>query len=373
MQTTIPLRTPEASCQHQDRCCQKSRPAPRQTGRALRRVTTRARVRRYLAAIEQELCTILGYHSPASTEFWQMLYYHMGWEQLDQPPAVSSKRLRPLLTVLCAAAAGGDWRLALPFAASVELLHNFSLVHDDIQDISALRRGRAAVWAKWGEAQAINAGDALFTYAHLAVHRAGRLPPAMRLTALALLDQTCIALSIGQHLDMAFAARPTVTVAEYIQMIDGKTACLLATAAEFGALSAGATEDVCRHYRAFARHLGLMFQIRDDVLGIWGAQEATGKPVAADLIQRKKTLPVIYGLQHSAAFRQAFQVASGNPVDVATLTQLLDASGAQRYAEMAVQRHAALALQHLVAAQPQPDKAGEMLRHVTYTLIERAQ
>jgi geranylgeranyl diphosphate synthase type I len=353
--------------------CEKSQSEPRQRMRALRRMTTQDRVSTYLGAIEQELRATLGYHRPATTEFWQMLYYHMGWEQLDQPPAVSGKRLRPLLTVLCTAAAGGDWRLALPFAASVELLHNFSLVHDDIQDVSPLRRGRAAVWAKWGQAQAINTGDALFTYAHLAVQRASRLPLATRLTALALLDHTCIALSIGQHLDMAFATRPTVTVTEYLEMIDGKTACLLATAAEFGALAAGAAEDVGAHYRAFAQHLGLMFQIRDDILGIWGTQEATGKPVAADLAQRKKTLPVIYGLQHSAAFCQAFQVASSRPMDVATLTQLLETSGARRHAEIEAQRHADLALEHLAAAQPQPDEAGGMLQQLTSTLIERTQ
>jgi geranylgeranyl diphosphate synthase type I len=300
-----------------------------------------------MMAIEHELRNILCYHNPVTTDFWQMLYYRMGWEHLDQPPTVSGKRIRPLLTVLCTAAAGGDWHLALPCTASVEILHHFSLIHDDIQDASPLRRGHATVWAKWGEAQAIHTGDAIFTYAHLAVHRASSLPQATRLKALALLDQACIALSMGQHLDITFEMRPTVTVTEYTGMIEGKTACLLATAAELGALAAGVSAKVRAHYHAFAHHLGLLFQIRDDILGIWGAQDATGKPVDADLAQRKETLPVLYGLAHSTTFHKAFQAAQDSAVNIPTLTQLLETSGARHYAETEEQRQADLALQHL--------------------------
>jgi geranylgeranyl diphosphate synthase type I len=315
-------------------------------------------VGQYLVAIEQELRDVLGQQSPAATEFWQMLYYHMGWDHLDQPHAVRGKRLRPLLTVLCTAAAGGDWYLALPFAASVELLHNFTLAHDDIQDASLLRRGRATVWAKWGTAQAINTGDALFTYAHLAMQRAVHLPHTTRLAALALLDRTCVALSIGQHLDMAFATRPTVTVEAYMEMIEGKTASLLATAAELGALAASVPEVERARYRAFACHLGLMFQIRDDILGIWGPPATTGKPVGTDISLRKKTLPVIYGLEHSAAFHEAFQNPQADADDLSTLIRLLELSGARHYAEAEEQRHAALALQHLAEVQPRDTEVG---------------
>ena len=240
-----------------------------------------------MAAIEQELRDVLDYHHPAATDFWQMLYYHMGWESLDQPHTVRGKRLRPLLTVLCTAAAGGDWYVALPLAASVELLHNFTLVHDDIQDASSLRRGRATVWAKWGEARR----------SILAMHCSplptwrcnGPSPPhATRLAALARLDQTCVDLSNGQYLDMAFATRSTVSVEDYITMIDGKAASLLATAAELGALAAGVSKEERARYRAFARHLGLMFQIRDDILGIWGSSATTGKLVGTDISCARK-------------------------------------------------------------------------------------
>jgi geranylgeranyl diphosphate synthase type I len=351
----------------------ENRPSKQGASDAWRRTIPEAQVAGYMAAIEQELRDILGYPRPAATDFWYMLYYHMGWEHIDQPPVRGGKRLRPLLTLLCAAAAGGDWLQALPFAASVELLHNFALVHDDIQDASPLRRGRATLWARWGVAQAINAGDALFTYAHLAMHRAVCLPQATRLAALALLEQTCLALSMGQHLDMACATRSGVTVTDYMAMIAGKTACLLATAAEFGTLAVSVAEEVRAHYHAFAHHLGLMFQIRDDILGIWGTQEATGKPVDTDLTRRKKTLPVLYGLEHSVAFRQAFQAPQGTEVDVPTLTRLLEDSGARGAAEAEVQRHARLALQHLAAARPRDEEAGRVLRQLTHTLIERTE
>jgi geranylgeranyl diphosphate synthase type I len=334
-----------------------SRVAPQ----VLHRTTIENAVDHYLAAIEQELRDVLGYHRSPAIDFWQMLYYHMGWECLDQPHAVRGKRLRPLLTVLCTSAAGGDRYVALPFAASVELLHNFTLVHDDIQDASSLRRGRATVWAKWGEAQAINTGDALFTFAHLAVQRAVHLPHATRLAALALLDQTCVDLSKGQYLDMAFATRPTVTVEEYLAMIDGKAASLLATAADLGALVAGVAAAECTRYCAFARHLGLMFQIRDDILGIWGSPATTGKLVGTDLSLRKKTLPVIYGLEHSPAFREAFQTTHAGAADMATLTRLLEVSGARQYAEAREQWHATQALQHLAAVQLQDGEASRVL------------
>lgn len=366
-QSRVRIKPRQARVGHHQAGHAVSRVAPR----VPRRTTTEDAVIRYLAAIEQELRDVLDYHHPAATDFWQMLYYHMGWESLDQPHTVRGKRLRPLLTVLCTAAAGGDWYVALPFAASVELLHNFTLVHDDIQDASSLRRGRATVWAKWGEAQAINTGDALFTFAHLAVQRAVHLPQATPLAALALLDRTCVDLSIGQYLDMAFATRPTVTVEDYLAMIDGKAASLLATAADLGALAAGVPAEGRARYRAFARHLGLMFQIRDDILGIWGSPATTGKLVGTDLSLRKKTLPVIYGLEHSPAFREAFQTTHAGAADMAAVTRLLEVSGARHYAEAREQWHAAQALQHLAAVQPQDGEASRVLHALTCTLIGR--
>jgi geranylgeranyl diphosphate synthase type I len=126
----------------------------------------------FAPALEVELRAAFDFRLPPPHDYARMLYYHLGWIDEGQPRLVAGKRIRPTLAMLCAQAAGGDWHNALPFAASVELIHNFSLVHDDIQDASPLRRGRATVWKLWGEPQAINAGDALFAYAHVAIQRA---------------------------------------------------------------------------------------------------------------------------------------------------------------------------------------------------------
>ena len=325
----------------------------------------------YVSAIERELRESLGYDSPADGELPMMLYYHMGWEHLDQTPAVAGKRLRPLLTILCAGAAGADWRLALPFAASVELIHNFSLVHDDIQDGSPLRRGRAAVWTKWGEAQAINAGDALFSYAHLAAQRAEGLPSDTRLKALAILDDACVGLSMGQYMDIVFETYDRTTADEYLEMIKAKTARLMAAAAHLGALAAGAPEELCDQYRSFGRHLGVAFQIRDDLLGIWGDAAVTGKPASSDIESRKKTLPVVYGLEHSAELRREYQSADGGEApDAAVVVQLLESTGARDYAETEERRHAHLALEHLAKARPRGED-GDRLGDLTLSLLRR--
>lgn len=326
----------------------------------------------FIPAIERELRAVLEFHLPPPDDYARMLYYHMGWIDEDQPTLVAGKRTRPLITLLCAAAGGGEWATALPFAAAVELIHNFSLVHDDIQDESPLRRGRASVWKLWGQAQAINAGDALFTYAHLALQRARAfdLRSTTILEALSLLDQTCLHLTRGQHYDMAFETRAAVTVEDYLQMIEGKTASLITTAAECGALAAEQPPGVRLHYRAFGRHLGLAFQIRDDILGIWGDPALTGKSAATDIMARKKTLPVLYGLERDADLRAAYRAESEDGVSVSEIVAALEACGTRPFSEEKEKFHADLALRSLEAAHPLGD-AGEAIRELTLQLLGR--
>ena len=187
-----------------------------------------------------------------------MLTYHMGWEGEGAGPEAQGKRIRPLLVLLCAEAAGGNWRAALPAAAAVELLHNFSLIHDDIQDNSPLRRNRPTVWVKWGAAQAINAGDVLFTLAFLALQDlAGTLPPQNVLLASHILQETCLRLTEGQYLDMSYETRPALPLDAYWPMIGGKTSALLACCCELGALVGGAEEPAARLFpRIWLSRLG---------------------------------------------------------------------------------------------------------------------
>jgi len=328
--------------------------------------------REYLPALEAELREGLNYPPDGSDPTVQMLHYHMGWESSQyQQAGASGKRTRPLLTLLCAHAGGGHWRSALPLASAVELVHNFSLIHDDIQDESELRRGRPTLWAIWGKPQAINAGDALFAYAHLAVQSATRLSPDTRLEALSVLDQACLALTSGQHSDLAFESAERVDEKAYKEMVAGKTAALIAASAELGALVACTSAPQRENYRAFGHALGLAYQARDDILGIWGESDRTGKPSGEDIIARKKTLPVVIGMEHSPELRALYRSTAGDDVsDVRNAVRLLQECGARAAAEDVEREQVVLALSRLAAAGP-VGKAGEALRALAQQLLER--
>lgn len=329
----------------------------------------------YLPLIEADLQTVLALSDSTPPLFARMLHYHMGWVDASGNPVEGGrgKRLRPLLTLLVCEAAGGDIFLARPAAAAVELIHNFSLLHDDIQDRSPTRHGRPTVWAIWGEAQAINAGDAMFALAHLAVP--SLLPPqadaqlARRMVEV--LGRTCLELTRGQYLDMSFERQAQVSIEEYLDMIAGKTAALLAGAALLGALAAGASDEAQEHYRAFGHHLGMAFQVVDDVLDIWGDPAVTGKAAAYDIRQRKKSLPVLYGLAHSAELRDLYAHSEAfDEVAVSRVVALLDAIGARQYAEGLAHTYSEHTLTHLKAASPQGE-AGEALFELVGRLLHR--
>ncbi len=248
---------------------------------------------------------------------YRVLGYHLGWadEQLRPARADGGKRIRPLLCLLCCEAAGGDPSAAVPVGAAIELLHNFTLLHDDIQDRSRTRRHRPTVWALWGEGQAINAGDAMFALSQLALLEAADRLPSHSLAVLArMFNETTLRIVEGQVLDLGFEQRPVVGVSEYLTMIRGKTAALTAFAAWSGALVAGAEPERLERFRRFGEALGLGFQIQDDYLGIWGRREETGKEPADDIRRRKKSLPIVLLLQAaSPADRQLLQALWSQP------------------------------------------------------------
>ena len=318
-----------------------------------------------------------------------MLEYHLGWANdlaadgsavaadnanTTGSPVTAGKRIRPLLCLLCAAAAGGDWRQALPLGAAVELIHNFSLIHDDIQDNSPLRRGRPTIWRRWGRAQAINAGDAMFTLAYLAPQRLLSLgvPAEVAMRALAELNFTCLELTQGQHLDMNFEQRALVTTSEYLAMIEKKTAVLIAASTFLGASLTGADRTRLDHFYAYGWNLGLAYQLQDDLLGIWGDPALTGKSAASDLEQRKKSLPVVYGLEHSVDFaaRYAQPHQAGQPV--AALADELEQMGARDYVQQRVRETTACAERELERCQPS-GLAGPALGELSQQLLHRTQ
>lgn len=319
---------------------------------------------------------LLSNDDPALAPYFGMLRYHMGWadETLAPVKVETGKRIRPLLCLLVAQASGGDWRQALPAAVAVEFGHNFSLIHDDIQDASPLRRGRPTVWKLWGAPQALNIGDALFTLAHLEMKRLTErgVSAEVALEALEVLDRNCLALTQGQYLDLSFERRNQVSVDEYKTMIAAKTAALVTASTETGALVGGASAGQVAHYRAFGYHLGMAYQIQDDILGIWGKEHITGKSVATDIQTRKKSLPVIYGLERSEELRRLYTAETPTPAEIAQTVELLDAIGARSYAQEQARAYSQAAVKSLEEADPQGE-AGEALFELTRQLIGRVR
>jgi geranylgeranyl diphosphate synthase type I len=324
----------------------------------------------YLDAIEGDLRqAALPFEPQTYAGLVDMVAYHHGWAGA---PSGRGKRVRPLLTVLACQACGADWHGALPAASAVELIHNFSLVHDDIEDHSDTRRGRPTLWARWGLPQALNTGDALFALARLSLHRltdAG-YPPAVILAVQRELDEACLALTRGQHLDMAFESLPVVSRTSYTEMVDGKTAALIAAAVGTGARLAGADAQRLENLTRFGRQLGLAFQMQDDILGIWGDPAVTGKPAGDDLLCRKKSLPTLLGLERSHRFRELW---ASDPLDAPALQAMrveLESCGAQGATIEAAAEHTRQALEALRGASP-ADPAGALLRDLALQMLGR--
>lgn len=300
-----------------------------------------------------------------------MLAYHMGWVGENAGGKAHGKRIRPVLVLLTTAACGVDWHKAIPAASAVELVHNFSLIHDDIEDNSPTRRGRETVWHRWGVPQAINAGDALFTIAHLAMHRlAGSSSPETTLRAMQIFDTTCYELTRGQYLDMAYETSGEISLDAYLPMITGKTAALVSACTQIGAVIASAPETIENHYFEFGKNLGLAFQAIDDLLGIWGDSGKTGKSNVDDIISGKKTLPILYGLENSKPFRDRWMKGTISTEEVPDIANTLKQAGAHDYAQSVAEGFSHKAIQHLELASPQ-GKAAEALLELTSYLLKR--
>jgi len=333
----------------------------------------------YLDAIEADLRDALTPPDGPAAPLYGMMQYHLGWLDASLSPssAPRGKRLRPLMCLLACEAAGGLWRSALPAASAVELVHNFSLIHDDIEDLSTTRRQRATVWSLWGVPQAINAGDAMWALSRGTCHRLLRLGhPAERvLRVIAILDQACLDLCAGQYLDLAFEARRAVSLEEYLCMISGKTAALLSAALAVGAILADVPKEAVASYQAFGRELGMAFQITDDILGIWGDPAITGKSSASDILARKKTLPILYALEWEGRhgrgdLAQLYALPSLSADDVLTVLAILDDAGARAFAEGRARGHVDRALGHLDAAGGR-GPAQDALQELALSLVSR--
>jgi len=330
----------------------------------------------YLAALERELKEITTAPSSHYSNFFNVFSYHLGRTdaQGNAAPSDAGKRLRPLLCLWTCEAAGGDWRAAVPAAAAVELIHNFSLIHDDIEDNSAERRGRATVWKIWGLAQAINAGDAMFVLAHLALDRlaTAALSPERQLEIHHAFHRAALQLTQGQYLDIAFERADLVTREDYFEMVRGKTAALLAASCEIGARIATTDENIIRAFDAYGENLGIAFQIADDVLGLWGNPALTGKSARTDLESRKKSYPVLLAMQSAEGdeLRAVYAKATWDDATFERVEQILRVSNARALATQQANSFAARALEALHATGLKNDTVAR-LRELANQVVHR--
>ena len=253
---------------------------------------------RFRDAVVHEMRDTLRTHDQS---IYGLQRYHLGWQAFDGVPTerVTGKMFRAALCLLCCEAVGGDFERALPAAAAIEFLHNFSLIHDDIEDVSRSRHGQRTVWDVWGVARGINAGDSMFVVARMALHRlaAHGYESQTLVNAFLLFDRASQRLCEGQDLDLSFEDRESVSMDEYQRMIAGKTGALIGASASLGALLGDAPAPTVALFDRFGRLLGRAFQIQDDILGVWGLESRTGKPSGSDIRSRKKAYPVVRALE----------------------------------------------------------------------------
>jgi geranylgeranyl diphosphate synthase, type I len=328
---------------------------------------------RLLADTETEILRVVDDRDPSTAGVYEMIRYHLG---LDGSAGPRGKRIRPLLGLLAYASIAGEHARALPGAAAVELGHNFSLVHDDIEDGDVERRHRATLWALHGVPQAINTGDLIFSLSRVALHRLTDLgfSDAKVLRLMRLYDETCVMLCEGQYIDIAASASDEpMTVELYFDMIGRKTAALISASIEAGALLATDDEAVITGYRRFGWALGIAFQLNDDLLGIWGQEQTTGK-VPTDVARHKKTLPVMYAFQHAGPedrerLAELYGLALPDDRQIAEVVAILERSGAQGFTRAEAQRYRDECLAELDALTVVEPEAREKLKGIILGVI----
>ena len=305
---------------------------------------------RYRAEVSSALRSSLPRDEP---EVYNLLKYYMGWVDENGFPSagMEGKGLRPTLCLFACEAVGGTPKMAMPAAVALEFIHVFSLIHDDIQDEDETRHNRKTLWKLWGVPKALVAGNVLRVVADQALHRlvnAG-VEHGRALSAMGLLTEAYLEMIEGQYLDLSFEGRSDVGVDDYFQMISRKTGALIRCSMALGAVVGSDDPEVARAFRECGRSLGYVFQIRDDVLGIWGEEERTGKPVGADIRRKKNSYPVVYakenaGQQDVKTLIEIYKKDNVDDADVETVLDVMDRADVKRHAQKNAASYAQAAL-----------------------------
>ena len=295
------------------------------------------------------------------------------YEPLRYSLANGGKRMRPLLSLIGAGMFTDDVRPAVHAAVGIELFHNFTLLHDDIMDNAPLRRGKETVYAKWNPNIAILSGDAMYTEAFRSIALS---PPHILPHILDVFTRTALEVCEGQQMDMDFESRAKVSIPEYIRMIELKTAVLLAASLEIGALCGGAYATEAHKLYEFGRHIGIAFQLQDDILDVYGDPEKFGKQVGGDIVSNKKTFLLISALEKADAYSKEalmnwLQANGDNATEkVKSVTAIYDQIGIRSLAESEMQKHYELAIAALESMQVD-DAKKKMLRGFSDSLMVR--
>lgn len=313
---------------------------------------------------------------PTSWLSGKMVSYHMGWvDEAGRPVRVKTGKLvRPSLCLWACTACGGSIESALPAAAAIEWFHNFTLVHDDIQDGDRKRHGRETVWSLWGVSQGINAGDAMQAVAFRTI-AAGGAEPGRALRALCALADAGLVVIEGQALDLELEGQVDTTLRAYLRMVEAKTGALLGASLETGAIIGGANESTAGAFRRAGRLLGTAFQIRDDYLGMYGDSDLTGKSNTGDAGRFKMTFPVIAGVRAMSTLqrrrlRELFRAPTEEPD--AKLRALLEEVGCKEQTRSAAERYAAKAVA-VVARSRTSKEALDAFEEVAYYVATRSR
>ena len=321
--------------------------------------------RKYRSSINAAMRNALTQDSP---KVYDMLRYYLGWVDEEGNPTVATegKFLRPTLCLFACEASGGSVRQAMPAAVALELIHSFSLIHDDIQDQDETRHHRKTLWAAWGMPKALIAGNVLRVIADTSLEGLVRegVEAARALAVVRQLTHAYLAMIEGQYLDLSYEGRSEVGMPQYLDMIARKTGALISCAFTMGALIGSNSDENLEAFRESGRSLGVLFQIRDDILGVWGEEETTGKPVGADIIRKKNSFPVVYAMSASRGedlqqLRDIYAKEQVSESDATTVLRKMDSLETRGHA-------GALAAEHC-------DRARDALAGIEMTADARSQ
>ena len=313
-----------------------------------------------------------------SLPVYDMLRYYMGWVDVNGEPCAGAegKYLRPTLCLFACDATGGALRQAMPAAVALELIHNFSLIHDDIQDKDETRHHRKTLWAVWGVPKALVAGNILRITADAALEslRAQGLDRRRILPVVNQLTQAYLEMIEGQYLDISFEGQRDVGLNRYLDMIARKTGALIRCSFTIGALIGSDDPAAAAAFRESGKALGFIFQVRDDILGVWGDEASTGKPVGADIRRKKNSFPVVYAMSEAkgAAKRRLLEIYRKDEpgdADVEDVLQILDGVNTRGYAHALAAEHGEIALNALSAVELGGKALGEVEDLIEFLLV----